>query len=87
MSLGHPRANEVEEACCEEIGYMKRREIWFERPVAECWQKIGKALVCVRWVDVRRGSGDVWPETPRLAKEGKATFSLLPRPWKASDCW
>ena len=28
-----------------------------ERPVAECWEKLGKAPVTVRWVDTMKSDG------------------------------
>ena len=35
----------------EEVGYMEGRRIWSVRPVSECWEKLGKAPVSIRWVD------------------------------------
>ena len=49
---------EVEEARGEEIEFLLDRGIWCEKPVQECWEKTGKAPVSVRWVDVRKGSGE-----------------------------
>ena len=34
---------------------MKRRDIWEEKPVSECWEKTGKAPTSVRWVDTNKG--------------------------------
>jgi len=50
---------EIEEARGEEIEFLLNRKIWCEKPVQECWSKTGKAPVSVRWVDVRKGSGEV----------------------------
>ena len=50
---------EVSAARGEEVGFMERRRIWSVRPVRECWDETGKAPVSVRWVDTRKGSGEV----------------------------
>ena len=46
---------EVKAARGEEVGYMVNRGIWSEVPIGECWEKTGKTLVSVRWVDVNKG--------------------------------
>ena len=46
---------EVAAARNEEVGYMKKRGIWHEVPIQECWNETGKAPVSVRWVDVNKG--------------------------------
>ena len=42
---------EVKRARGEEIGYMQKRGSCVVRPVTECWEKLGKAPVTIRWVD------------------------------------
>ena len=44
----------VREARKEEVGFMKKRNLWEDRTVKECWEKTGKAPVTVRWVDVMK---------------------------------
>jgi hypothetical protein len=51
--------HEVCEARGEEMEFLKEKGVWCERSVRECWEKTGKAPVSVRWVDVRKGSGEV----------------------------
>jgi hypothetical protein len=50
---------EVGEARGEEMKFLLDRKTWCERSVRECWEKTGKGPVSVRWVDVRKGSGEV----------------------------
>ena len=50
-------AGEVKAARKEEVGYMEGRNIWSIKPVAECWEKLGKAPVSVRWVDTLKSDG------------------------------
>ena len=52
---GMLNARDVKAARNEEVGYMKKRGIWVERPIEECWKKTGKAPVSVRWVDTDKG--------------------------------
>jgi hypothetical protein len=40
----------------EEVGYMRKREIWEVKPVEECWNRTGKAPVGVRCVDTNKGT-------------------------------
>ena len=37
LGVRHVKAARREEVC-----YLKKREIWVEKPVEECWQKTGK---------------------------------------------
>jgi hypothetical protein len=55
----HLSLKEVHEARDEEMEFLNKRKIWCERTVKECFEKTGKAPVSVRWVDVRKGSGEV----------------------------
>jgi hypothetical protein len=48
---------EVREARKEEVDYMEGRKIWSIRTVDECWMKMGKAPVSVRWVVVMKALG------------------------------
>ena len=48
---------EVKRARGEEIGYMVKRGIWKVRPTTECWERLGKAQVSVRWVDTLKSDG------------------------------
>ena len=48
---------EVQTARKEEVTYMKTRPIWTVRPRSECWEKLGKAPVSVRWVDSMKSTG------------------------------
>ena len=50
-------AEEVRSARKEEVGYMEGRNIWTIKPVAECWEKLGRAPVSVRWVDTLKSDG------------------------------
>ena len=50
---------EVGQARSEEMEFLVDRKIWVEKSIQECWAKTGKAPVSVRWVDVRKGSGEV----------------------------
>ena len=50
----------------EEVGFMEDRGIWTLRPVAECWQKTGKAPVSVRWVDTNKGTSELVEVRSRL---------------------
>ena len=43
-----PNAKDVTAARKEEVGYMKKRGIWVERSVEECWQWTGKAAISVK---------------------------------------
>ena len=45
----------VKEARSEEVEFMQLRGIWDVVPVGECWEKLGKAPVSVRWVDTNKG--------------------------------
>ncbi len=33
---------------------MENRSIWTVKPESDCWEKLGKAPVSVRWVDTLR---------------------------------
>ena len=54
---GELDAGDVREARKEEVEYMESRRIWDVKPTSECWDKLGKAPVGVRWVDSRKSSG------------------------------
>ena len=47
------------EARREDILYMKYRRIWSQVDEDECWEKTGKKLVSVKWVDTNKGSVEV----------------------------
>ena len=36
---------------------MHSRTIWSVKPISVCWERTGKALVSVRWVDVQKVEG------------------------------
>ena len=40
----------------KEMGYMRKRSIWKEVDVRECWDRTGKPPLGVRWVDANKGS-------------------------------
>ena len=54
---GQLEVKEVKAARKEEVGYMENRRIWSMTPVSECWEKLGKAPVSVRWVDTMKSEG------------------------------
>ena len=35
---------------------MTDRGMWVLRPIQECWEKLGKAPVTVKWVDTNKGT-------------------------------
>ena len=45
---GRLNVKDVTAARKEEVGYMKKRGIWVERSVEECWQWTGKAAISVK---------------------------------------
>ena len=47
---------------------MEGRKLWELRPISECWEKLGKAPVSMRWVDTNKGDGnaDEWEVRCRL---------------------
>ena len=45
----------VVEARAEEVGYMKGRNIWSIRPIAESWAKTGKGPTTTQFVDTNKG--------------------------------
>jgi hypothetical protein len=48
----------VKEARNEEVKYMVDRGMWALRPVKQCWGKLGKAPVSVKWVDTNKGTSE-----------------------------
>ena len=51
---------------------MKRRGIWVERPIEECWRKTGKGPISVRWVDTDKGiDGSVDVRSRLVARDFK----------------
>ena len=50
-------AEDVRAARKEEVGYMEGRNIWSIKPLSDCWEKLGKAPVSVRWVDTLKADG------------------------------
>ena len=38
-----------------ELDYFESKNVWFKRPRAESFQKMGKAPITVKWVDVNKG--------------------------------
>ena len=58
---GKPLNSEkVRAARAEELRELDRR-VWVEADVQECWNKKGRGLIAVRWVDVDKGFG-VYPQ-------------------------
>jgi len=57
---------EVKSARKEEIGFMESRNIWSFAPISESWEKLGKAPVTVRWVDVNKGGEERMEVRSRL---------------------
>ena len=39
----------------EEVTCMQGRKLWDLKPFGECWEKLGKPLVSMRWVDTEKG--------------------------------
>ena len=69
---GRLNVKDVKAARREEVGYMKRRGIWSEKPIEECWQKTGKAPISVRWVDTDKGlDGQVDVRSRLVARDFK----------------
>ena len=60
--------DKVREARKEEVTYMEGRKLWELRPISECWEKLGKAPVSMRWVDTNKGdeNADEWEVRCRL---------------------
>ncbi len=57
MNGGKLNEEETKKARREEVSYMEGRNIWTPRPVAECWEMLGKGPVSVRWVDTLKADG------------------------------
>ena len=81
----------VRAARAEEVAYMQGRGIWSLRPVAECWEKLGRKPVSVRWVDTDKGfmGGEVWRlgrdwslGTLRVEIKTETTYSQGVRRWR-----
>ena len=51
------KVEDTKKAREEEVGYMEGRNIWTVKPIGECWEKLGKAPVSVRWVDTLKADG------------------------------
>ena len=50
--------DKVDVARREEVDFMvHQRKLWDEVPLADCWNKTGKAPMSVRWVDTDKGHG------------------------------
>ena len=62
--------DKVYTARSEEVGFMMERGIWTLRPVAECWEKLGRGPTTVRWVDVNKGDRKVILVRSRLVAKG-----------------
>ena len=45
----------VKAARKEEVTFMESRKLWDLRPEEECWEKLGKPPVSMRWVDTNKG--------------------------------
>ena len=45
----------VEQARREELEYFESKNVWYKRPRSEAFQKMGKAPISVKWVDVNKG--------------------------------
>jgi hypothetical protein len=56
---GFLKLEDVRKGRAEEIGFMKNRRIWSEVQEEECWRVTGKAPVGVKWVDTKKGEGDI----------------------------
>ena len=56
---GELEVKEVKAARKEEVGYMENRKIWSIAPTSECWEKLGKGPVSVRWVDTMKRSRQI----------------------------
>ena len=71
-------AEKVIEARDEEVTYMVGRDIWTEKPVAECWEKTGKPPVSIRWVDTNKGDDQKRNYRSRMVvKEFKGKYKGL----------
>ena len=68
MKGGELPMAKVREARKEEVTYMEGRKLWDLRPIEECWEKLGKAPVSMRWVDTNKGNDhdDGWEIRCRL---------------------
>ena len=54
---GELKEEDTKKARAEEVGYMEGRKIWSVKPIGECWEKLGKAPVSIRWVDTLKADG------------------------------
>ena len=76
----------------EEIGELERR-VYVMADLDECWTKIGKPPIAVRWVDVHKGEGVY--RSRLVAKDFKpkskvgdidGLFAATPPRWSWSSC-
>ena len=79
----------VREARREEVRYMTDRGMWVLRPIQECWEKLGKAPVTVKWVDTNKGTPEDMMIRSRLVarnikgmRRGGVTCLLGSHIWK-----
>merc|ERR1712023_557759 len=45
----------------EELGEVRKHKVYIKVPIAECWDKTGKAPIKTRWIDINKGDS-VHPE-------------------------
>ena len=69
--------DKVREARKEEVTYMEGHKLWELRPISECWEKLGKAPVSMRWVDTNKGDED--------ADEWEVRCRLMARDFKGGE--
>ena len=83
---GELKEEDTRKARSEEVGYMEGRKIWSVKPVGDCWEKLGKAPVSIRWVDTLLEAG--WlPEMPKAPITTGMICLQRRRREKAKDCY
>merc|ERR1712026_611221 len=45
----------VKHAREDEMSEVRKHRVYTKVPISECWDKIGKAPIAVRWVDINKG--------------------------------
>ena len=63
---GYLNVKEVVAARKEEVAYMKKRRIWVETSIEECWRRTGKPPISTRWVDTNKGINGAFDIRSRL---------------------
>ena len=71
----------VKEARREEMVFIQGRKLWDLKPVEECWEKLGKPLLSMRWVDTNKG----WLKTSRGERSIGMIYLLRHHLWKPRD--